>query len=154
VTQLNDDNATNSRQLFKNLSIIVFFHARRRRDSFLFTIIINFVKIEIWFDFWFIFDLVMQCINSFYNFFVMKIKLIVFLKWRVSQMTMFEKRINLNCVCWTTFRSWFVASCWINLVASLHKKWCKLKFFNKMCFSSSLKQFLTVFMIVSAFRAV
>jgi hypothetical protein len=153
MTQLNDDDATNFRQLFKNLSMFVLFHVRRRRDSFLFTIIINFVKIEIWFELWFIFDLVMQYINSFCNFFVMKIKSIVFLKWRVFQMTMFEQRMNLNYVCWATFKNWFVASCWIDLVASFHREWCRLKSFNKMCFSSSLKQFLTIFMIVSALRA-
>jgi hypothetical protein len=100
----------------------------------------------------FIFDLVMQCINSFCNFFVMNIKSIVFWKWRVFQMTMFEKRMNLNCVCWTTFRSWFVASCWIDFIASLYKKWCELKFFNKMCFSLSFKQSLTIFMTINALR--
>jgi hypothetical protein len=134
--------------------MFMFFHVLRRRDSFLFTIIINFVKIEIWFEFWFILNLVMQCINFFCNFFVMKIKSIVFLKWRVFQMTIFEKRMNRNCVCWTTFRNWFVASCWIYFIVSLHKKWCRLKFFNEMCFSLSLKQSLTIFMIVNAFRVV
>jgi hypothetical protein len=44
---------------------------------FFFTIIINFVNIEIWFELWFIFDFVMQCMNFFCNFFVMNIKSIV-----------------------------------------------------------------------------
>jgi hypothetical protein len=65
----------------------MFFHALRRRDSFLFTIIISFVKIEIWSELWFIFDLVMQCINLSCNFFVIKIRSIVLLEWRVFQMT-------------------------------------------------------------------
>ncbi len=134
--------------------VLMFFHARRRRDSFFFTIIINFVNIEIWSELWFIFDLVMQCINSSCNFFVMNIKSIVFRKWRVFEMTMFEKRMNLNCVYWTTFKNRFVASCWIDFVASLYKKWCRLKFFNKMCFSSSFKQSLTVFMTISVLRVV
>jgi hypothetical protein len=70
----------------------MFFYARRRRDSFLFTIIINFVNIEIWSELWFIFDLVMQCINSSCNFFVMKIRSIVLWEWRVFQIIMFEKK--------------------------------------------------------------
>ncbi len=57
-----------------------------------FAININFLNIKIWFKLWFIFDLVMQCINSFCNFFVMNIKSIVLWKWRVFQMIMSEKK--------------------------------------------------------------
>ncbi len=141
MTLLKNDDATNSRQTSINLFELIFFHARRCRDSLLFTISINFVDIEMWSELWFISNLIMQWMNFCCSFFVMNIKSIVLWKWRVFQIIMFTNKANRNWTCWTTFKNWFVASCWINLVASLHSEWCRLKFLKKICFSSSFKRF-------------
>ncbi len=154
MRQLKDENATESRQLLLSLFKLMSFHARRRRDSFFFTISISFVNIETWFELWFIFDFVMQWISLFCSSFVMNIRSIVLWKWRVFQMIVSEKRMRRSCACWTTSSNWFVASCWINLIASLHNEWCKLKSFNNMCSSSSIRRLLTVSIVANALRVV
>jgi hypothetical protein len=103
---------------------------------------------------WFIFDLVMQWINFFCNSFVMNTKSIVLWKWRVFQMIVSEKRVKRSCVCCTTFSNWFVASCWIDLVASLHNEWCRLKSFNNMCSSSLFRRLLTISIVAKVLRVV
>jgi hypothetical protein len=119
-----------------------------------FTINISFVNIEMWFEIWFIFDFVMQLISFFCSSFVMNTKSIVLWKWRVFQMIVSEEKVNRNCACWTTFNNWFVVSCEINLIASLHNEWCRLKSFNNMCSSSSSRRFLTISIVASVLRVV
>jgi hypothetical protein len=96
----------------------------------------------------------MQWINLFYSSFVMNTKSIVLWEWRVFHVIMSERSLSWNWICWTTFNNWFVASCWVNLVVSLHNEWCRLKSSSNMCSSSSFKRLLTISTIANVLRVV
>jgi hypothetical protein len=51
----------------------------------------------------------------------------------------------------TTFRSWFAASCWVNLNIFFHFEWWRLKSFNKICFFSFINLLFIIFKIIKTF---
>jgi hypothetical protein len=143
---LNDINAMRSRQKLINFTTSIFFHALRWRSIFRFISSMILIDIDIWFDDWLNFDLIMQCINFFCNLSNIKIKFMMLHELRVFHVIVLDESVRRNWVWWTTFKSWFVALCCVDLAKSLHKEWCKLKFFKMMCFFSSFNCFLIVSM--------
>jgi hypothetical protein len=144
--RLSDANATKSRQKLISFSTSIFFHVLHCRSIFRFISSMILIDIDIWFDDWLNFDLIMQCINFFCNFVNMKIKCIMLHELRVFHVIVFDESVKSNWAWWTTSRNWSIASCCVDFVESLHKKWCKLKFFKIMCFFWSFNCFLIVSM--------
>jgi hypothetical protein len=142
--RLSDVDATRSRQKLINFSTSIFFHVLRCFSIFKFISSMILMNIEIWFDDWFSFDLIMQCMSFFCNSSNMKIKFMMLHELRVFYVIVFDESVRRSWVWWTTSKSWFVASCCVNLAKSLHKKWCKLKSFKMMCFFSSFNRRLIV----------
>jgi hypothetical protein len=127
-------------------STSIFFHALRWRSIFRFISSMILIDIDIWLNDWLNFDLIMQCINFFYNFSNIKIKFMMLHKLRVFHMIVFDESVKRNWIWWTTFKNWFLASCCVDFAKSLHKEWCKLKSFKMMCFFSSFNCLLIVSM--------
>jgi hypothetical protein len=82
-----------------NFSRLIFcqfidFHALLEKNIFVLLFSVRLIRIEIWFDDWLRFDLILQCITRFARDSIMKIRLIVFCKLRVSQMIISIDRIR------------------------------------------------------------
>jgi hypothetical protein len=135
--RLSDANATRFRQKLRSFSTLILFHALRCRSIFRFISSMILIDIDIWSDDWLNFDLIMQCINLSCSFSNMKIKSMMLHELRVFHVIVLDESVRRSWVWWTTSRSWSIASCCVDLVESLHKKWCKLKSFRMMCFFSS-----------------
>jgi hypothetical protein len=138
--QLSDTSATRSRQLLISFSTSIFFHVLRYLSIFRFISSMILIDIEIWSDDWLNFDLIMQCTSFFCSSLNIKIKFMMLHELRVFHVIVFDESVKRSWIWWTTFRSWFVASSYVNLAESLHKKWCKLKLFKTMCFFSSFNR--------------
>jgi hypothetical protein len=92
--QIRNDYTTKSRQLLFNFFRSIFFHVLLWRFFFNFIINMTFVNMEIWFDDWFNFDRVMQCINSFRNSSNIKIKSIILHVYLIFHVTEFSERMT------------------------------------------------------------
>jgi hypothetical protein len=138
--QLSDTNATRSRQLLISFSTSIFFHVLRYLSIFRFISSMILVDIEMWFDDWLSFDLIMQYTSFFCSSSNIKIKFMMLHELRVSHMIVLDESVKQSWIWWTTSKSWFVASCCVDLAKSLYKKWCKLKSFKTMYFFSSFNR--------------
>ncbi len=148
LTMYNNDDTINKRKLLRNFSTSTRFHAFFCLNDTKFISNVNVMKIDIWFHDWLKSKRVSQFITLFTNQLIMNTRFIILFKCRAFQIIVFIDNVNCIRVCRTTFMSWFVASCWVDLNISFHIKWWRLKSFNKICFSSFINLLFIVFKII------
>jgi hypothetical protein len=147
-TLIKDDDTTNNNRFLRNLSTFMRFHVLLCLNDIESTSSVSVIRIDMWFDDWLSSKRVSQLITLFTSQLIMKTRSIVLLECLVSQMIVFIDSVNCIRVCRTTSMSWFAASCWVDLEIFFHIEWCRLKFFKRMCFSSSFSLSLIVSMTV------
>ncbi len=106
---------------------------------------VKIVNTKIWFENWFKSNRFSQCVTYVGKRFVMNIKSIVLIEFFVFQMMMFCDKQNCMCVMLKISINWSTATCCVKRIEFDHNEWCKLKFFNKTCFTSSFKKRFIVF---------
>jgi hypothetical protein len=128
-----------------NFSRLIFsqfidFHALLEKSMFVSLFSVRLIKIEIWFDDWLRFDLILQCITRFARDSIMKIRSIVLCRLRVSQMIVSIDKIKKRSRFSVRFSNWFAVACWVSRVDSFHREWCRLKSLSRIwCFSRSIR---------------
>jgi hypothetical protein len=147
-TLIKNDDTTNNNKLLRNLSTFMRFHVLFCLNNIEWISSVSVIRIDMWFDDWLKSKRVSQLITLFTSQLIMKTKSIVLLECLVSQIIVFIDNVSCMHVCRTTFMSWFVASCWVDLKISSHIEWCKLKSFKRMCYFSSFSLLLIVFMTI------
>ena len=111
-----------------------------------------FVNIEMWSNDWLIFDLALQCSILLIISLNMKIKSIVLCEFLTFQVIVSWENVNFMSASSITSIKLFVIACCVNFESSFHRKWCRLKSLNTMCFvSTSFIYFFIINIVLTLF---